>query len=241
VSHRTAGEDEIDVSTTRKALLWFLWLWIAAVTVIGAGFSPLAQGFAGLQGDSPLSSRIVYFHVPVAIASFIAFVAAGVTSVRYLRRREPRFDRSSRAAIELGLLFGVLATVTGAVWAKVQWGAYWNWDPRQTSIVLALVYYGAYLTLRDAIEDPETRARIAAAYGALGLIVAPFLYFVMPRMASFSLHPKPASAEMASPILGLVLAGTAGQVALFAWIHNLRCRQLALDERRGARPEEDEP
>ena len=51
-------------------------------------------------------------------------------------------------AIELGLIFGVLATVTGAIWARIKWGAYWNWDPRQTSILISLLFYGAYLALR---------------------------------------------------------------------------------------------
>lgn len=215
----------------RTIALWLLWLWLGAVTVASILAAPLSQGFAGLEGDSPQSSRIVYFHVPVALVSFVAFLAAGVSSVRYLRSRERRHDHASRAAVEGGVVFGVLATVTGAIWAKVQWGAAWNWDPRQTSIVLALAFYLAYLTLRGAIEDPETQARIAAAYAALGLIVAPFLYFVMPRMASFSLHPKPASAEMDSPILLIMLAATAGYIALYVWIHDLRCRQLALAER----------
>lgn len=219
------------MSAGKTALLWGLWLFMGGTTVAAIVWAPMAQGFSGLQGDSPQSSRIVYFHVPVAITSFVAFIAAGIWSIRYLRRRDPRADHASRAAIEVGVVFGVLATVTGAVWAQVQWGAAWNWDPRQTSIVLALAFYLAYLTLRGAIEDPETQARIAAAYATLGLIVAPFLFFVMPRMASFSLHPKPASAEMASPILLLVLASTAAYIALFFWMHSLRCRQLALEER----------
>ncbi|MCP5109537.1 MAG: ABC transporter permease, partial [bacterium] len=80
-----------------------------------------------------------------------------------------------------------------------------------------------------AIEDPENRARISAAYAVLGFIVAPFLYFIMPRMASFSLHPKPASAEMAPAIGQVVVAGIFGFTALFFWLQNLRCRILRLE------------
>ena len=61
----------------------------------------------------------------------------------YLVRRNPRHDRSAAVAIQIGLLFGVLATVTGAVWAKIEWGAWWNWDPRQTSILASLLFYAA--------------------------------------------------------------------------------------------------
>ena len=108
-----------------------------------------------------------------------AHVAAYATS---------RVLATERLAVELGLLFGVLATVTGAIWARFMWGAYWNWDPRQTSIVIALLFYAAYLALRAAVEDEPTRRRLAAAYAVLGLAVAPFLFFVLPRL-TFSLHP----------------------------------------------------
>jgi len=214
----------------KKALSWLLFLWVSAVILAALLAAPMSSGFSGLAGDSPQSSRIVYFHVPLAVASFIGFLAAGVWSALYLIRRQQRHDWASLAAVEVSLVFAVLATVTGAVWAKVQWGAYWNWDPRQTSIALALVFYGAYLTLRGAVEDGETRARLAAVYAVLGLVVAPFLYFVMPRMASFSLHPTPGTAEMASPILSVVLAGMAGFIALLFWMHSLRCRILALEQ-----------
>lgn len=213
----------------RQVLPWILWLWISAVIWAALFYAPLSAGFAGLDGTSPQSSRIVFFHVPMAVASFFAFLAAAWWSVRYLMKRDMRYDHAATAAIEVGLVFCVLATVTGGVWAQVQWGAFWNWDPRQTSIALAILFYGAYATLRSAIEDPEVRARISAAYSALGFIVAPFLFFIMPRMASFSLHPKPASAEMAPEIGIVVVAGILGFTALFFWMQNLRCRVLALE------------
>src|SRR6185369_14039394 len=53
----------------------------------------------------------------------------------------------------------VLATLTGAMWAKVMWHAWWNWDPRQMSIVIALAFYGAYLILRGGVEDAEAVVR----------------------------------------------------------------------------------
>ena len=209
--------------------LWALWLWIAA-TIWGAFFyAPVSQGFAGLDGQSPESSRIVFFHVPFAVASFIAFLTAGVWSAIYLSKRRPGQDLAAFAAVEIGFLYCALATLTGAIWAKVQWGAYWNWDPRQTSITMALLFYGAYLVLRSSIEDPETRARISAAYAVLGLLVAPFLYFILPRMASMSLHPEPGGSRMAAPIAIVVLAGIAGYTALFFWLLSLRRRSLTLE------------
>jgi heme exporter protein C len=216
----------------RKLLAWLLWLWLSAVIVGAFLYAPLAKGFIGQ------SSRILFFHVPMAWVSFVAFIAAGVWSLLFLWRRDPRHDRAAAVAVELGLLFGVLATVTGALWARVMWGAYWNWDPRQTSIVVALLFYGAYLALRSSLEDGDQRARLAASYAVLGLVVAPFLYFIMPRIM-FSLHPQSVinaqgKVEMESRMVQVLLGGSAGCTALFFWIHNLRCRAQALLERKSA-------
>ena len=232
---------------TALAASWLLWLWLAAVIVGAFDYAPLAAKFIGQ------SSRILFFHVPMAWAAFTAFITAGVYSVRYLFGgrsrgfpRDPRHDRAARAAIELGLLFGVLATVTGAVWSRIMWGSYWNWDPRQTSIVMALIFNGAYLALRDAVEDAEKRARLAAAYAALGLAVTPFFFFVVPRI-TFSLHPEPVinargRVEMDPRMLQVLLASGAGFMALFFWLQDLRTRVLAVADRAleaaalGARP-----
>lgn len=216
------------MTTTQKVFRWSLWAWLAATIWAAFYFAPLAQGFAGKMGDAPQSSRIVFFHVPLAVASFVAFLAAASWSAMYLWKRRPVDDHRAVASVEVGLVFCVLATVTGAVWSKVQWGAYWNWDPRQWSIALALLYYGAFLSLRGAVEDPEVRARLSAVYSVLGFVVAPFLFFVLPRMASFSLHPKPGGAEM-DPQIGLVVVSAISSfTALFFWIASLRRRSLDL-------------
>ncbi len=217
-------------SSLGKALRWLLWLSFVILILAAFLWAPLSQGFSGREGDAPQSSRIVYFHVPTAVVSFVAFLVAAVWSGLYLYRRRPSDDQASLAAVEVGLVFCVLATVTGAVWAKVQWGAYWNWDPRQTSIALAILFYGAYLTLRGAIEDAEARARISSAYCVLGLVVAPFLFFILPRLAKFSLHPKPAGAEM-DPSIGIVVTSSILiHLCLFFWIVNIRRRILAVEE-----------
>ncbi|HSM51953.1 MAG TPA: 2-vinyl bacteriochlorophyllide hydratase [Thermoanaerobaculia bacterium] len=214
----------------RRILPWLLWLWLALVIWAAFFYAPLAEGFVGQ------SSRILFFHVPVAWVSFVAFLAAGAWSIRFLAggRRE-RDDHAAEAAVQLGLLFCVLATVTGAIWAKVMWGAYWNWDPRQTSIVLAMLFYAAYLALRTAVEEPEARRRLAAAYAVLGLVVAPFLFFVLPRL-TFSLHPDTVvntrgRVEMESRMLQVLAASSLAFTVLFFWIHRIQVRLKARAER----------
>ena len=216
----------------KTLLLWLLWAWISLVIVGAFYYAPAAVGFKGE------SSRILFFHVPLAWASFAGFIAAAVWSIRYLMTRDLRHDIAAHVAIQLGLLFGVLATVTGSIWARIEWGAFWNWDPRQTSILVSLLFYGAYLALRGALEDPEKRARLSAAYAILGLVVTPFLYWIVPR-AVFSLHPEPVvnaegKAAMQSEILQVLLASGLGFTLLFFWLHNLQTRIVALAERKSA-------
>lgn len=214
-----------------ELLAWSLWMMLSTVLVASYLLAPPLQGFRG-GGES---SRMLFFHVPMAWSSFVAFLAAGVWSVLYLKRRDWHNDQAAKAAVEIGLLFCVLATASGAVWAKIEWGEFWNWDPRQTTIILALAFYAAYLALREAVADREVASRLAAVYGVLGLVVAPFLYFVAPRMAGFSLHPQPVvntagEVKMDPSVLWILIVGSLAFMILFFWIHNLRCRLAALEE-----------
>jgi heme exporter protein C len=212
--------------------LWLLWLWVAVSMWAALFYAPLAAGFIGQ------SSRILHFHVPLAWTSFIAFFVAAFWSVRYLMGRRMVHDRAAAAAVEVGCVFCLLATVTGALWARIMWGAYWNWDPRQISIILVLLFYGAYLALRGAVPDEEKRARLAAVYALIGIVVTPFFFFIVPRI-TFSLHPDSVinargHIDMESRMLQVLLASFGGQLALFFWVHNLdwRLKNLAADRDR---------
>ncbi|MBO6179816.1 MAG: cytochrome c biogenesis protein CcsA [Selenomonadaceae bacterium] len=135
-------------------------------------------------------SRIIFFHIPMAWVSVIAFVMSAWWSVKYIKKRELRFDRLAARSAAVGFFFVILATVSGAIFSKLTWGAYWNWDPRQTTIFALILLYGAYLTLRAAIESEESRAKISAVYACFSCIAVPFLMFIIPRLY-FSLHPSP--------------------------------------------------
>lgn len=130
------------------------------------------------------------------------------------------FDWWGAASALLGLLFCLSATVSGAVFAKLTWGAYWNWDPRQTTVFILLLIYGAYFALRASIEEQEQRAKLAAVYALLSSITVPFLVFIVPRFY-FSLHPEPVlnaagKIEMDNSMLYVLIAALAACTALFA-------------------------
>jgi heme exporter protein C len=188
----------------------------------------------GFQGQA---SRIVFFHVPTAWVATLAFLVSCVASVRYLLRRRMIDDIRASTSAALGLAFAVLATVTGSIFAKIEWNSFWNWDPRQTSITILLLIYAAYLALRGSIVDPELRATVSAAYAILAFIAVPFLIFVVPRIY-WSLHPDVIGEARSGgggfdPAHTLVLlASLAGFTGIFAWIFRMECRLERLLRRR---------
>jgi heme exporter protein C len=213
-----------------EILKWVLLVWLAAVIVAAFFYVQAAQGFIGE------SSRIVFFHVPMAWVAVLAFLVSCVTSVMYLRRRDPKDDIRASVSAGLGLLFAVLATTTGAVFAKIMWGAYWNWDPRQTSITILLLIYAAYLALRGAIDDPERRASLAAVYAILAFVTVPFLVFVVPRIY-WSLHPDTiintrGANEFDSRYTQVLMASLVGFTCLYVWLYTIGCRIEAIRQRR---------
>ena len=158
-------------------------IWMVAVTAAMFLWVPAQQGLGN-------TGRIIIMHVPTAWLSVLAFGVAAIYSGLYLRRRRPEDDDRAVAAVEQGFLFSILATATGSIFAKVVWGSFWNWDPRETSILILLLIYGAYFALRSAIDDGERRRQLAAVYAALAFVTVPLLIFVVPRLAESSLHPN---------------------------------------------------
>ncbi len=165
-----------------KIALLFL---LCATTIGGFFWLPPAQGFA-----NPPLARIVVFHVPCAIVADIAAAVAAWYAIAYLRRRDLTDDLKSSVSFGLALLFSLLTTVTGAIFAKAQWGGYWNWDPKQTAILMLLLIYVAYFALRAAIDDSRKRASLGAAYALFAVVAVPFLTYILPNSTDQTLHPK---------------------------------------------------
>jgi len=206
-------------------LRMLLFAWIAAALIAGFLWAPLVP----VLGDT---TRVFYFHFPAALLTCVAFGWSTLHSVLYLARRDLAHDAQAAGAAELGLLFCVVATLSGSLWAKAMWGSYWNWDPRETSIFFLMLIYGAYLALRSAVEGEARRARLAAIYSCVAFVAVPFLIFVVPRLY-FSLHPEPVLNARGKPdidprILLVAAAMFAGETALFAWMLALRVRVARL-------------
>ncbi len=207
------------------AARWFLGIWMAGVVVLAYRWLPPAQGFL-----IPEAARIVALHLPLAVAAVIAAFAAAFWGGRYLARRDLRSDARSKNAIALAALFCLLTTVTGSVFAQIQWLSYWNWDPKQICISLLLLIYAAYFVLRAGVEDAEKRAAVAAVYVLFAAIMTPVLGYAVPKYLP-SLHPTDTQFEPEYRIV--ILLASLGFIGLYAWMQNLADRadfaRLALD------------
>ncbi|MEQ8704308.1 MAG: cytochrome c biogenesis protein CcsA [Phaeodactylibacter sp.] len=132
--------------------------------------------------------RNTYFHVPLWFAMVFIFIGSVTYSIRYLRNGGLEEDCRAQALTKVGILLGVLGLVTGAIWAKNTWGAYWSGDVKQNMTAIALLIYLAYFILRAVFEDPDKRARISAVYNIFAFAALIPLIYVIPRLTD-SLHP----------------------------------------------------
>jgi heme exporter protein C len=203
-----------------------LTLWMAIILVAAFLYTEAAVGFPGQ------TSRILFFHVPQAWVATMAFLVSMVASAVYLAKRKPGADYVAQSSAELGFLFCILATVTGSIFAKATWGSFWNWDPRETSIVILLTIYGAYFALRSAVSDPDRCRVLSAVYSLLAFVTVPFLVFVVPRITA-SLHPEdtmnPAKPGMDPKTLKVFLGSLLAYSLLFVWMLRLRIRILKIE------------
>ncbi|MDP3486828.1 MAG: cytochrome c biogenesis protein [Bacillota bacterium] len=205
-----------------------LGLYMILVIIAIFVYAPAAAGLGDL-------SRIIYFHVPLAWVGVLAYLVAMVDSVRYLKTQDLEFDNKANISAEIGLAFTVLATITGAIFARYTWGVYWNWDPRQTSIFFLLMIYGAYFVLRSSVEDEERKARLSAVYCILAFISVPLLVFVIPRLYP-TLHPDPivntaGKMKMDGKMLQVFLSALVGFTGLYWWIYSLYARLYVIKQR----------
>jgi heme exporter protein C len=224
-------------TTLRSVLQWMLGGWFVIVILAAFFYAPTAVGFKGE------SARIVFFHVPQAWVAVLAFCVNLVASLRYLRTRNALDDARAAAAARLGLVFSVLATITGSLFAHVMWNSFWNWDPREVSIAILLLVYAAYFALREAIPDEERRASLSAAYAVLAFVTMPFLVFVVPRIY-WSLHPDTIigatgklKLQMESRMLQVLFGSLVGFTGLFVWLYTLDVRLARLSLARRASEE----
>lgn len=133
--------------------------------------------YAPLERVMGWVQKVFYFHVSAGWVGMISFLVAAVCGVLYLIKKENRYDHIEVAAVEIGIAFTLINVITGAIWARPIWNAWWTWDPRLTTATIMELVYFAYLMLRSGIEEPERRARFGAVYAIVGFLSVPLTFF----------------------------------------------------------------
>ncbi len=194
--------------------------------------SYLAFVFAPPEATMGDLYRILYIHLPAAWVCYLAFTISMVSSVLYLRRREPRYDTFAEVSAVLGLLFGAVALVTGSIWAESAWGTYWNWDPRETTTLVLWVAYLGYLTLKLSLENEERRAVVGSVYNILAFVTVPLSYFSLQLLPT--LHPQVVSGSgiaLTPPMILALALNVVSATVLFAYLLGAASTVQALERR----------
>jgi heme exporter protein C len=196
---------------------------LLAAALAAAG---LWLGFAAPEDyQQGLTVRIMFIHVPAAILSMFVYGCLGAASLLALVFRHVLADCAAQAAAYLGTGFTFLALVTGSLWGRPMWGAWWVWDARLTSVLVLFLFYVAYLALRASIDDEAKGARAAAILALVGLVNLPIVHFSVYWWNSLhqgsTLMTKGALAPVyAAPLYLMLLAYLSGFGAL--WLVRIR-------------------
>lgn len=199
--------------------------------VLGLAYVFLKLPPARFFEDPPLA-RIVAIHLPCAYVAVISSWISAWYGWKYLQRRDLLDDARSASAAGIALLFCLLTTLTGSIFAHIQWGIFWNWDPRETGVFLLLLIYCAYFVLRASIEDREKCAAISAVFGIFVAVMTPLLGYIIPNYMQ-SNHPKNAKFSP-SYRMAIYVGILPPLLGMMAWMQNIATRldraRLALEE-----------
>lgn len=206
-----------------------------ALLALAALLAAVAPGDV-VQGDA---QRLMYLHVPAAWCAFLAFAVVLATSVRFLLRRDPADQVWARAGAEVGVVLTTLAILTGSVWGRLTWGAWWVWDARLTTTLALLLVYVAYLALRALVTGPRGELLVACC-GALGFLLVPVAHFSVLWWRTLHQPPTLLAPSVSPPIdvqMALALAASlAVAVLLSGGLLSRRARALGAGSAHRASP-----
>jgi heme exporter protein C len=174
------------------------WMLAIAIALVVAVYVR-AIWFTPIEASQGPSQKIFYLHLGAAISGYLAFGVVALMSIVHLWLRDERADRLAASACEVAILFFTVVLITGPLWARPIWGAWWSWELR-TTLTLLLWFLGVgYLIMRGAIEDPVMRARYSAVLGLMQALLIPFIHLSVYLVKA--MHPMPILLKPSQPSL----------------------------------------
>lgn len=209
---------------------------LPVLAVVSAALMAAALGliffYAPTDADQGFSQRIFYFHVPIALTSYVCFAWGAWKALKVLRTRDARADVESYVAIHQGVVFGALTLVTGSIWAKASWGVWWAWSENQLVLFLVLfLFYCAYFMLRFSVEPGQARANMSAVYALFGVVLIPVSFFAI-RLSQKLIHPVVFTShgpQMSGSQFVTFCVALAAMLSLYATLYNVELAGKRID------------
>lgn len=205
------------------------WWKIAAIVCV---LYTIIAGFLFKVPAQPIlheTIRNLYFHVPMWFGMMTILFISLWHSIKYLSNSDIKSDIIASEAANTGMLMGVLGIVTGSVWAKYTWGAWWVADTKLNGAAITLLIYLAYFILRGSLDEEQKRARISAVYNIFAYIMLIVFLMILPRLND-SLHPgnggNPGfnSYDLDATMRLVFYPAVIGWILLGVWIMTLKVR-----------------
>jgi len=208
----------------------FVWAFTISPMVYGEATSvPALIGGKMVTNMLLFSQKIFYFHVPVALMSFVWLAVAAVFAMWYLRTRQADYDLRSRIASELALVFILMTMASGEMWERFDWGIWWTWEPRLTTYFIMMLMVIGYFVLRAAVTDPERQATYASVFVILAFVNAP-ISLIITRLVPTSIHPVVFRTDSGLPPMMLIpfLLAICGMTMVAFGLYQIRLREQRL-------------
>ncbi len=167
------------------------------------------------EKEMGIVQRLFYLMVPMGWLALLSFIIIFISSIRYLMKRESKWDILGHSAAELGIVVTTLGLITGSIWAKPIWGVWWTWEPRLTATLVLWLIYLAYLMARSLATEESRGARFAAVVGIIGFVDIPIVALATTLWRG--MHPGPVIFQggLAPPMLLTLLVSIAAFTALY--------------------------
>lgn len=185
--------------------------------------------------------RIMYIHVPASWGALAIYTVMAITSALAFIRKLPALHLLSKALAPIGATFCFISLITGSIWGKPTWGAWWVWDARLTSMLLLLFLYLGYILLTQAYDRTEKGLAVGAVIALVGWINVPIIkwsvdwWYTLHQPASIMRLSKPAiHSSMMKPLFLMAVAYACYAFVLTVWRLRLeldRQKLLAVEER----------
>ena len=210
---------------------------IGIATIVAMGWLvAFGLGFSPEDRDQRESVRLLYVHVPTIWIAYLAFAVTAVASGLYFfgKKKSLGWDRLAGASAEVGTVFVAVTLVIGAMWGRLTWGVFWQWDARLTTTALLFVTYVGYLAVRRLGGTHEQRARRSAVIGMLAVLEIPLVHWSVRLWRSLHQDATVLDADGDVSMDGLMLfslfVGVIAFSLLYVWLVMHRTRVMAMED-----------